>query len=1092
MCRAPRWLPAISLALALSPAGQAVANVTESGDVSPPFAPAAVVDLTGQRIFIGNTSGGVGGIGTVTVNAGGILTAAQLVSGTGGLGTGFVTVTGAGSTVNLTGGAAFNGLDIGSWGTGIVTVSNGGTIACASVAACAFNTIGNAAGSTGTLSINGGSVTGLGQLAVGLGNLGSGFGTPGANTTATLSISNGGALSSNGISYVAANNGQAGTVTGNVTINGAGSAWAITRDLIGGGTQAGLVVGAAANSVANVTLSNGGSLTIINARANPATDNTLPFLNLSAAAGATSTMTVTTGASLVLGGDSGVINVAASNAAASNGTATLNITAGGTVSGTGPNGLMIVNVGRNGGTGTLNISGPGSQLLVAGVGGQNTQGLDGLGGLVIVGGNNGASGTLNISNGGQLRISDNGLASSAGQMGLRLGDSGSGGAVATVSGAGSTIVVSSTASTPMTPYVIVGNSTDGQMTISDGATVSVLGNGQRNFIVGNFATSSGTLTMTNGATIVASRFAIADQGSSGSATIDNSTINLDGVIFNNGLDQGPNGAGVRIARGVGADGLLTMQNGAVININNTIDNSSVILGGTGVLPGGTGTLNMSGGSSINFTGPAVATSLQVGGTSGTGFMTMTGGSTVNVGTNGAATVGGNVGTNGTLTVAGGSSITANAIQIGGNSDTAAGGSGSAVVTGAGSALNASGPNGFVGVGRNGTGSLDVTNQAAVNAIAVSVGRGAGGFGSLTVDNASLNLSGQQTAGTLAGANLSIGLLGGTGAVSIGNGSVVTISNPGGVASLNLGGTPNFGGGTGTLAVNNSQVNLTAAPGLATVRIGHDGNAIATFTASNLNVGNPSGVAADGSLLIAGQAGSTGVLALNAGSVVKAGYVGVGATQAGPGGTGTMVLNDSSIYTTTFEVGPGGLLTGNNGVINASGDVIIAGVVSPGNSPGRVTINCNLIMLPGSLLIFEIAANGDGYSFDQLRIGSNSTFDLNAMHVVFSFLGNTDPNAFAATGGLDLDNFLQSQNEQTGAVTGLSSAFAPGQTWADVLTEGNVTTFSPVFGVGKVEISADGAMTITPVPEPSTWAMLVVGLFAMAHMARRQRARARSR
>ena len=75
--------------------------------------------------------------------------------------------------------------------------------------------------------------------------------------------------------------------------------------------------------------------------------------------------------------------------------------------------------------------------------------------------------------------------------------------------------------------------------------------------------------MTNGATIVASRFAVGDNGGTGSATIDNSTVNLDGVVFNNGLDQGPIGAGVRIGRGVGANGLLTMQNGAVININNT-------------------------------------------------------------------------------------------------------------------------------------------------------------------------------------------------------------------------------------------------------------------------------------------------------------------------------------------------------------------------------------------------------------------------------------------------------------------------------------------------------------------------------------------
>ena len=222
-----RWLPTVvAFALALFSAERAVANVTESGDVSPPFAPAAVVDLTGQSVFIGNTSGGVGGIGTVNVTAGGILTVAVISTGTGGLGTGFVNVTGAGSTVHLTGGAS-NGLDIGSWGTGIVTVANGGLIACASVAACAFSAIGNGAGSTGTLAINGGSVTGLGQIAVGSGFIQPGFGTPGANTSATLSITNGGTLSSNGSSFVALNSGQTGRVTGNATIDGAGSKWTI-------------------------------------------------------------------------------------------------------------------------------------------------------------------------------------------------------------------------------------------------------------------------------------------------------------------------------------------------------------------------------------------------------------------------------------------------------------------------------------------------------------------------------------------------------------------------------------------------------------------------------------------------------------------------------------------------------------------------------------------------------------------------------------------------------------------------------------------------------------------------------------------------
>ncbi len=60
--------------------------------------------------------------------------------------------------------------------------------------------------------------------------------------------------------------------------------------------------------------------------------------------------------------------------------------------------------------------------------------------------------------------------------------SGSSGTV-TVSGVGSSITVSSTGAGTATPLINVGNGGDGQMTISDGATVSILGSGERNFTV---------------------------------------------------------------------------------------------------------------------------------------------------------------------------------------------------------------------------------------------------------------------------------------------------------------------------------------------------------------------------------------------------------------------------------------------------------------------------------------------------------------------------------------------------------------------------------------------------------------------------------
>jgi T5SS/PEP-CTERM-associated repeat protein len=443
---------------------------------------------------------------------------------------------------------------------------------------------------------------------------------------------------------------------------------------------------------------------------------------------------------------------------------------------------------------------------------------------------------------------------------------------------------------------------------------------------------------------------------------------------------------------------------AVVYINNTTPYSDLNLGGTSVAPGGTGTLNMSGGSTINFTGTAANTSLQVGGSGGTGIMALTGNSVVNMGATGVVLVGANVGSTGTMTIGGGSIVNAVGAVIGGDSTAI---SGDVFVMNAGSALNINGTAGSVSVGSNGTGSLSILNQGTVSTTVLSVGSGATGLGTLSVDASTLNLSGQQTTGALSGATLTIGTLGGIGSASISNGSIVNITNMGSAgANLNVGGTPGGPLGTGTLNVSNSQINLMAAPGLATTRVGHDGGGTATMTASTLNLGTVTPTGGNGSLIIAGQPGSTGLLSLNAGSVVNAGYVGVGATPgvggapSGPAGAGHMILNNSTVNTTSFEIGSQGLLSGDGGVINATGNVTVAGTISPGNSPGRITVNCNLVSLPGSKIILDVQGATGAFNVDHLILGNDSTFNLSNLQIVFNFLGTTDPTSFAASGGFN--------------------------------------------------------------------------------------------
>lgn len=264
---------AVALLLGASLPAQAQ-SVSASGDVSPLIVTAPVVDLTGQRISLGLTVVGVGTSGSLSVTGGGSLTAAQIAPGTGGLGTGTVSVSGAGSVINLTGGATFNKLDIGQWGTGTMTVSDGGLVTCSTILACPFNQIANGAGSTGTLAINGGTVSGLGSLAVGWGATSADFGTPGAATSGTLTITNGGTLTSTGFNGVASYSAPTGPVTGNVTIDGAGSLWRITADPLDPASAAFLGTARHSNATATIDITGGGRMLIEGRAGAPTTAST--------------------------------------------------------------------------------------------------------------------------------------------------------------------------------------------------------------------------------------------------------------------------------------------------------------------------------------------------------------------------------------------------------------------------------------------------------------------------------------------------------------------------------------------------------------------------------------------------------------------------------------------------------------------------------------------------------------------------------------------------------------------------------------------------------------------------------------------------
>ncbi|EHR04909.1 autotransporter family protein [Bradyrhizobium sp. WSM471] len=145
---------------------------------------------------IGNLVVGGLGAGALTVESGGTVNSFGGVSvGLSTNSSGTVTVTGAGSSLNITAGGGFN---IGSFGTGTLTITNGGTV----INNTAFTAnIGSNAGSLGTVRVAGAGSIWSNSSGVNVGNSGTG----------TLTLAEGGVVTAPSV-VIAANVGATGTL----------------------------------------------------------------------------------------------------------------------------------------------------------------------------------------------------------------------------------------------------------------------------------------------------------------------------------------------------------------------------------------------------------------------------------------------------------------------------------------------------------------------------------------------------------------------------------------------------------------------------------------------------------------------------------------------------------------------------------------------------------------------------------------------------------------------------------------------------------------------------------------------------------------
>lgn len=562
-------------------------------------------------------------------------------------------------------------------------------------------------------------------------------------------------------------------------------------------------------------------------------------------------------------------------------------------------------------------------------------------------------------------------------------------------------------------------------------------------------------------------------GSFGQLNVDGagSSVLIDGAATAsaNGVSASPV---LDIGRG-GGKGLVTVSAGGQIHLRTGSAQASGMVLNLGRDANSAGTLNIQGQGSL-----VLLESLSVlpGGGAGETLNP-----TVRVGRDGTGAL--NITDGGQLLLEGGAVSTpanrrSTSLFVGGLSDTANGGFGIATVSGPGSEIRLSGTDTFVGVGigPQSSGQLTVGNGGLVSAIGMGVGR-SGGVGVLTVDNASLSFSGQQTAGNLSGAFLTVGTGGSVGVATITNGSRVTLSNAGSAgAGLSLGGSGAFPGGDGSLTLSGgSQIQVQAASGLGAVTVGREGSGLLRIKgASSLDVG-------DGHLFLGRLAGSDGTLIASEGSSVSAGWVGIGRNRINggdeDGGSGTLILINSTLTAKDIVIGSKGFLCG-TGAIN--GNVVNHGIFCPGNSPGTVRLNGSYSSAPGGRMVLEVQDAGDGrYLTDAVVFGG--AVDLTGLQIEFRFLGATDPTAFRDSGKFDVDTFL-GRDDGAGGLLALGD-----ESFKNV----NFSASAERYLISDFRYSAAGGAVFTAqaVPEPQHWALLLAGLAALALRARGQRGRA---
>lgn len=533
----------------------------------------------------------------------------------------------------------------------------------------------------------------------------------------------------------------------------------------------------------------------------------------------------------------------------------------------------------------------------------------------------------------------------------------------------------------------------------------------------------------------------------GDTVLLNDGATVTGNITANGtLQFNQTGAALIISSTISGTGTLLLTNAGALNLTGTTAASNTVV------------LDMTTSASAGLLQIRTATGVLRIGSSGTGTLNVTGGRVAN----GNGQLGTNAGAVGAATISSGTWANSGFLRVGNSGNGILNVLGGYVSNGAGS----------IGFAAGSSGTATVWSGTWANSGELRVGES--GNGTLIVNGGYVSNTNSTLAfqgGSVGTATVSSGTWANSGSLSVGNSGNGTLTMNGGLVIV-----------AGALTKNAaSTINLNAG-GTLQVGVGSTGGLLLGGTGSLVNNGTlifnrsdfstHSGVLSGtgavakqgaGQLTLAGANSYSGLTTISAGTIALsgAGSIGTGGLNLGTAGS-PGVFDLSALTAGSYSLPATGNLAG-VGTISGSGkSLAVLGSLAPGNSAGTITI--------GTGLSLDLSNSGSSVFEITSPAFTAGTFDLVSGDgsVVFGGILNLDFSGGSYADGTDVLQIFAATGGRSGNFSAVN---------ATGLAAGQSATFNPATG------------TISVVPEPSTYAMLLGGLASGGSLIfRRRRAR----